>query len=531
MEDWIDITTLRHVEKYAATTLQQYRILTRTAISLPIPIEEIADRVFGRQVVRCDLANLRPHVGGILTGKHILVDEQDHIHYQRFSIAHELGHMIVRHLSAEGAADESSTNGKLTALGFPVGSRGEEEFCDRYAKALLIPLESLEQTIAPYGQFDALTLSAVTRAYLISREAMSRRIIELVNDNKIHLRFHIDYESLDLLATILQKEKNTIRLSRCLNRQTQPPQCLAAPTYFRGSNHFENPLMESAELTVEDEDPNRPKYPGVPLIRPDDKQDRPYVIEFAGMPRAGKSTQIGLLAEYCRNVRGHLVEVQSEPYDSLRGEDLHPTIKSLLASFDRTISGLLRLYGDSACDEKFMKRALFDNIAYFNFHQELGYLTKRDIQLYSNIMRHRVWARFEDVIVLLMVEPEVAIEREMRRTEILNAAARKYEAGALVKPPHVVNREGLKLLKRCYMAALDKYGSDFRRVVLINDDGNLSIQEVFEKILGSIVPDLPPSKNPAAHEAFTAKLFRSQNHHHDELLQLDLFGSESQAYR
>ncbi len=139
----------------ARSTLEAYE-KTQGTLQTPVPIEKIAGWA-GFQVVF--LSQVPDDFSALvsLNDKLIGINARHHHHRQRFSIGHELGHILLKH------PPESRCSAKEVAL-----YNAEADMC---ASELLIPKQLLDEHIRKTR--DPVQIANI---FDVSREAMSRRI-------------------------------------------------------------------------------------------------------------------------------------------------------------------------------------------------------------------------------------------------------------------------------------------------------------------------------------------------------------------
>lgn len=139
----------------ARSTLEAYRKAQGT-LQAPIPIEKIASWA-GFQVVF--LSQVPDDFSALvsLNDKLIGINARHHHHRQRFSIGHEIGHILLKHLA------ESRCSAKEVAL-----FNAEADLC---ASELLIPKQLLDEHIRKTQ--DPVELANI---FDVSPEALSRRV-------------------------------------------------------------------------------------------------------------------------------------------------------------------------------------------------------------------------------------------------------------------------------------------------------------------------------------------------------------------
>jgi hypothetical protein len=91
---------------------------------------------------------------------------------RRFSIAHEIGHILIY----EAVADEPALVREVNA---PVLRPVVEFLCNLAAANLLMPVEATRSLIADYPDMNAQMLPELAEHFFVSYEAMARRIVEL----------------------------------------------------------------------------------------------------------------------------------------------------------------------------------------------------------------------------------------------------------------------------------------------------------------------------------------------------------------
>jgi len=107
-----------------------------------------------------DGLELENHVSGFLIQEQdlsaIAYNSTHHIHRQRFTVAHEIGHLLLGHnIIDEGSVTET-----------------EEKEANIFASELLMPLDFLKNDIKIHG----CTIPRLAEAYMVSEQAMGIRI-------------------------------------------------------------------------------------------------------------------------------------------------------------------------------------------------------------------------------------------------------------------------------------------------------------------------------------------------------------------
>lgn len=157
------------------TLSERLEIVNRFKRQIPVDVSGLASQL-GAPVRE---AFLHPKISGMLekTGEDsysIVVNQSDSETRQRFTIAHEIGHLLAHsHLIGEGVDDDrayrSTAAGKYhnTAIG-----RLEETEANKLAAAILMPSEAVESLKMRFGK-DAERLA---KEFNVSEHAMSIRL-------------------------------------------------------------------------------------------------------------------------------------------------------------------------------------------------------------------------------------------------------------------------------------------------------------------------------------------------------------------
>jgi Zn-dependent peptidase ImmA (M78 family) len=162
----------KKIDDRAAQLLQSYGLS-----SIPIDVGAVADRL-GAKVV---YENLEDDVSGFLLRDNgavtIAINEHQHPNRQRFTLAHECGHL---HLHADKGdrlwldkayffRDSSSSRGDQLA----------EIQANQFAAGLLMPEELLRVAVSSAGTMDESVLVNLAAQFQVSERAMTVRLISL----------------------------------------------------------------------------------------------------------------------------------------------------------------------------------------------------------------------------------------------------------------------------------------------------------------------------------------------------------------
>ena len=151
--------------------------------SPPVDIEAAAAEL-GLQLVRDDLG---PDVSGLLVSNKgsvfVCVRAADHPNRQRFTIAHEIGHFVLRHQFVPGEHVHVDRGNFISQRG-PRSATGvdpKEIEANQFAACLLMPAALLTQEVAAYGTSPLVEwqVSELASRFAVSEQAMTIRLSTL----------------------------------------------------------------------------------------------------------------------------------------------------------------------------------------------------------------------------------------------------------------------------------------------------------------------------------------------------------------
>ena len=168
------IVRRKHIRDLASQLLREAK-----TIRPPVPVEQIAR---GKDVI-IRKGRVEPEVSGFLyrnaaRGKAIIgVNATQHKNRQRFTIAHELGHLLL-HAGDAVHVDAVKRRDHLSGKGTDI----EEVESNLFAAELLMPIQFLKQDFDRFGILDPLDEEKVAKlagVYEVSNQAMAVRLSNL----------------------------------------------------------------------------------------------------------------------------------------------------------------------------------------------------------------------------------------------------------------------------------------------------------------------------------------------------------------
>ena len=158
------------VERFGIHTTPVDVQLIATKLGLPVVYHELG----------ADISGLLMSAEGRAS---ICVRDSDPLVRQRFTIAHEIGHFVLRHQFEPGAHVHVDEKWKVTARSTnrSLGVDPQEVEANQFAAALLMPSNLLRERAQRYGerQLDDQNVAALAREFKVSEQAMVIRLSTL----------------------------------------------------------------------------------------------------------------------------------------------------------------------------------------------------------------------------------------------------------------------------------------------------------------------------------------------------------------
>ncbi len=169
------MATIRNAEKAAASLLEEHKINVP-----PVNVQSLAEAL-GASV---RLEQLDPNVSGLLVRSPdrrvvIGVNAQHHPNRRRFTIAHEIGHLVLHKETPGVFVDEHMVHFRADASSKQTDPKEVE--ANFFAAALLLPKEMLVADIRErqLDAMDEVALKALTERYGVSQQALTIRLVNL----------------------------------------------------------------------------------------------------------------------------------------------------------------------------------------------------------------------------------------------------------------------------------------------------------------------------------------------------------------
>lgn len=199
---------------------------------------------------------------------------------------------------------------------------------------------------------------------------------------------------------------------------------------------------------------------------------RPFVIEFAGTPKSGKTSTLVALEQFFKR-NGVQVRVYQEraSVSPLKSKGT-PGFNSWVTC--ATLMGLLEAIEDEKLDIFVLDRGLFDGLVWCGWQEKTLQLSGREAGAFREFFLTPRWRNLIDLVLVMHCDPKTAIERE-------------YANQITLKPGSVMREEVLTQLREHVLMTANTHRGKFRRVEIVdtsNGEARRGIMRVAEKALG-----------------------------------------------
>lgn len=136
---------------------------------------------------------------------------------------------------------------------------------------------------------------------------------------------------------------------------------------------------------------------------------RPYIVELAGTPKAGKTTALHVLKCFLKECGYHVHEMRERAADcpiAMKGHFFFNTwtTTTMLASMIESL--------ESEADVVLLDRGVFDAIVWLELQNREHQLSEEENEVFRKFVLLDRWRTLTDLTVVFTVEPETAVERE-----------------------------------------------------------------------------------------------------------------------
>lgn len=188
----------------------------------------------------------------------------------------------------------------------------------------------------------------------------------------------------------------------------------------------------------------------------------PFLFEFAGTPKSGKSTCIDIISHFFRRT-GFGVHAPTEGASKRTPYFLKPDVvayNAWCASY--ALSHILEsVYGPDKFELAILDRGLFDSLAWFELATIQGRLTEEDRDAIASFLMVAQWRKHINCVFMFHCDHTTALQRE-------------YEHKLIDEPGLAMNADFLTKLNTAYESVRERYSISMPVLHVIDTSGSKS---------------------------------------------------------
>ncbi len=139
------------------------------------------------------------------------------------------------------------------------------------------------------------------------------------------------------------------------------------------------------------------------------RPERPFFIELAGTPRAGKTTAVTALARALMATGLRVATVTERAAECPISDKRHPFFNIWTSC--STLTEVLEAQ-DRSADFVLIDRGLFDAACWMDWYRKMGHLNAAEHRAIERFLLLPLWAKAIDLVLVMTAQPPVAMERE-----------------------------------------------------------------------------------------------------------------------
>lgn len=201
---------------------------------------------------------------------------------------------------------------------------------------------------------------------------------------------------------------------------------------------------------------------------------RPFIIEFAGTPKSGKTTTISAIHQFLKR-NGVVVRTFQER------ASVAPLVDKGTAFFNTwvtcaTLNGIIEALEDEKLDVLILDRGLFDGLVWIDWQEKTHRVSKAEASGFRSFVLTPRWRGLVDLVFVMHCDAKTSLEREHAKQITLRHGA-------------IMHKATLAQLRRHYLEAADRYRNDFKSIDVIETSRGhemKTITDVAKRILKSL---------------------------------------------
>ena len=494
MRKWKNLTQYRLNEEVAGELLREYYLQRSISPVIPVPIEDIAKRQFKFDCYISLSLKDNDIAAGVLdeASKAIYIDPNAKRQIARFTIAHELSHLKISSLAEDLRAILTGLAGGETAEAI---YEIEELSVNRLAGAILMPSDDMLNALKENRQLTRYAFISIARRFNVSVDACFVRLLHLSEGNNEFENYFSDIHE-------LKRNLPEIRALYEVLAKNSPDGISFARDWLKEyrSGRGKKPVINQSVKYVNDIFLamgvfSEARHKNLEIKNsPREALGRPFIIEFAGTPNAGKQAQIEIMVDYLRTAKNMRVKVNEDPFRICPVRDSHS--QKLLWVWSYVVQKALEATTLDQYDVVIFDRGLFDTLAQIKLYSSQKHLTKKVMRALNSTSNVRELISLFDIVFLMEIPPEISIIREKEfPNSILGSLTETYgQNNRAVINQNLGNPRGLELLNHFYNLTYKEYENRFSYIHRISDNGDAGKTSISTKIAGQLVDYFPVAR-------------------------------------
>ncbi|MFZ0887098.1 MAG: NUDIX domain-containing protein [Candidatus Binataceae bacterium] len=201
---------------------------------------------------------------------------------------------------------------------------------------------------------------------------------------------------------------------------------------------------------------------------------RPFIIEFAGTPKSGKTTTISAVHQFLKR-NGVVVRTFQER------ASVAPLVDKGTAFFNTwvtcaTLNGIIEALEDEKLDVLILDRGLFDGLVWIDWQEKTHRVSKAEAKGFRSFVLTPRWRGLVDLVFVMHCDAKTSLEREHAKQITLRHGA-------------IMNVATLAQLRQHYLGAAKRYKGEFKSINVIENSRGpemKTIADVAKLILKSL---------------------------------------------
>jgi predicted NUDIX family phosphoesterase len=183
---------------------------------------------------------------------------------------------------------------------------------------------------------------------------------------------------------------------------------------------------------------------------------RPLIVEFSGLPKAGKTRMISILELFLKR-NGFRVDVFIER------ASIAPIRTKGHLNFNTWVScaslqGMLEALSKPDLDVFILDRGVFDALVWTHWLAQTGKITSEEAEACDSFFAMGRWTELVDLVLIMTCDPKTSIERE-------------YSNQLTTKRGTIMSEDTLRQISQSITATENAFGSRFKAIEHINTTG------------------------------------------------------------